>query len=72
MYLVFFRWAQANREKLLEQNSSLEFRLHRLHFIDLLQQGVLKQEEAITYARQNFQHLAEQHEKGVVFDLFFI
>lgn len=43
-----------------------------MHFIDLLQQGVLKQEEAITYARQNFQHLAEQHEKGIVFNLFFI
>ncbi|XP_015917145.1 E3 ubiquitin-protein ligase RMND5A isoform X1 [Parasteatoda tepidariorum] len=58
-------WAQSNREKLLEQSSSLEFRLHRLHFIDLLQQGVFKQEEAISYARKNFQHLAVQHEKEI-------
>ncbi|XP_054719859.1 LOW QUALITY PROTEIN: E3 ubiquitin-protein ligase RMND5A-like [Uloborus diversus] len=58
-------WAQSNRKKLLEQNSSLEFRLHRLHFIDLLQQGVFKQEEAIGYARKNFQHLAAQHEKDI-------
>lgn len=59
------QWAEANRQKLLEQNSSLEFRLHRLHFIDLLQQGILKQEEAISYARKNFQHLAVQHEKDI-------
>ncbi|KFM79655.1 Protein RMD5-like protein, partial [Stegodyphus mimosarum] len=58
-------WAQSNRKKLLEQNSSLEFRLHRLHFIDLLQQGIFKQEEAISYARKNFQHLAVQHEKDI-------
>ncbi|KAG8195678.1 hypothetical protein JTE90_003823 [Oedothorax gibbosus] len=58
-------WAQSNRTKLLEQSSSLEFRLHRLHFIELLQQGVFKQDEAINYARKNFQHLATQHEKDI-------
>ncbi|GFY73126.1 e3 ubiquitin-protein ligase RMND5A [Trichonephila inaurata madagascariensis] len=58
-------WAKSNRSKLLEQNSSLEFRLHRLNFITLLQQGIFKQDEAIAYARKNFQHLASQHEKDI-------
>ncbi|GIY72084.1 e3 ubiquitin-protein transferase RMND5A [Caerostris extrusa] len=47
---AFNVWAQNNRSKLNEQNSSLEFRLHRLNFIELLQQGVFKQDEAIAYA----------------------
>lgn len=59
------QWAQSNRQKLQDQSSSLEFRLHRLHFIDLLQKGSAMQEEAIVYARQNFQHLALQHEKDI-------
>lgn len=59
------QWAQSNRQKLQDQSSSLEFRLHRLHFIDLLQKGSAMQEEAIVYARKNFQHLALQHEKDI-------
>ncbi|XP_023213481.1 protein RMD5 homolog A-like isoform X1 [Centruroides sculpturatus] len=58
-------WARLNRNKLQEQNSSLEFKLHRLHFIELLQKGMKHQEAAIYYARENFQHLASHHEKEI-------
>lgn len=47
------------------QNSSLEFKLHRLHFIRLVQQGPCKQTEAILYARQNLTQFVGRHEKEV-------
>ncbi|KAL8580448.1 hypothetical protein ACOMHN_001217 [Nucella lapillus] len=53
-------WAQANRERLAEENSSLEFKLHRLHFINLLREGYAVQQDALEYAR-NFAPFAAQH-----------
>lgn len=47
------------------QNSSLEFKLHRLHFIRLVQQGPSKQREAILYARQNLTQFVGRYEKEV-------
>ena len=58
-----FRWAQENRAKLSSQHSSLEFKLHRLHFIDLVKQGAHKQLEALNYARQ-FAAFASSHQTG--------
>uniref|UniRef100_S4R9W6 Required for meiotic nuclear division 5 homolog B n=1 Tax=Petromyzon marinus TaxID=7757 RepID=S4R9W6_PETMA len=57
-------WAVSNRERLLAQNSSLEFKLHRLYFIQLLSGGGTKQREALEYAR-NFQPFASQHQKDI-------
>lgn len=57
------RWAVSNREMLMAQNSSLEFKLHRLYFISLLMGGTANQREALQYAK-NFQPFALNHQKG--------
>ncbi|XP_053575798.1 E3 ubiquitin-protein transferase RMND5B isoform X2 [Bombina bombina] len=57
-------WAISHRQRLRELNSSLEFRLHRLHFISLLSGGPHKQVEALTYAR-HFQPFASLHKKDI-------
>lgn len=59
------QWAIANRERLRQQNSNLEFKLHRLQFIELLKGGVENQMKLITYARQYFQPLASKHEREI-------
>lgn len=59
------QWAIRNREQLRAQNSNLEFKLHRLQFIELLSRGVENQAEIIRYARDNFQHLADRHEREI-------
>lgn len=59
----FFSWAQTNRVRLQAQGSSLEFKLHRLRFISLVEQGYEKQTEALFYAR-NFEPFAITHTKG--------
>jgi len=50
------RWAVANRAELEKIGSPLEFRLHRVQFIDLLAAG--KQQEALAYARAHFAEFA--------------
>lgn len=62
-FCLFFRWAVSNREMLIAQNSSLEFKLHRLYFISLLMGGTTNQREALQYAK-NFQPFALNHQKG--------
>ena len=62
--MLFFSWALANRDLLEEKSSSLEFKLHRLHFIDLLKQGPEKQIETLNYTKQ-FARFAYQHTKGL-------
>lgn len=61
--LCLIRWAVTNRQRLLDLNSSLEFKLHRLYFISLLSGGIGKQMEALQYAR-HFQPFASQHQRG--------
>lgn len=61
---MFFRWAVTNRQRLLDLNSSLEFKLHRLFFISLLSGGISNQMEALQYAR-HFQPFASQHQRGI-------
>lgn len=59
-------WAARNRDALISQSSNLEFKLHRLQFIEnMIDGGIGKQIDLITYARQNLQPLAERHEKEV-------
>ena len=58
------KWAEAHREALLERSSSLEFKLHRLHFLNLVSEGPEKQSEAITYVRKHFPPYVNQHETG--------
>ena len=64
-YDIFLRcsWAAANRAALEHQGSSLEFKLHRLHFIDLVSHGPSFQLEALSYSR-NFAPFAASHAKG--------
>ncbi|NWX10521.1 RMD5A protein, partial [Caloenas nicobarica] len=62
--LVSSRWAVSNREMLMAQNSSLEFKLHRLYFISLLMGGTANQREALQYAK-NFQPFALNHQKDI-------
>ncbi|XP_024433611.2 E3 ubiquitin-protein transferase RMND5B isoform X2 [Desmodus rotundus] len=57
-------WAVSHRQPLLELNSSLEFKLHRLHFIHLLAGGPDKQLEALNYAR-HFQPFARLHQRDI-------
>ncbi|XP_026278650.1 E3 ubiquitin-protein ligase RMND5A [Frankliniella occidentalis] len=58
-------WASAHRESLETQNSSLEFKLHRLQFIGLIQEGAARQNEAIQYARTHFGQFVRRHEKEI-------
>ncbi|XP_050439222.1 E3 ubiquitin-protein transferase RMND5B-like isoform X1 [Adelges cooleyi] len=54
--------------KILQQfykSSSLEFKLHRLAFLTLIQKGVEHQTKAVAYARANFGQFVEKHEKEV-------
>jgi hypothetical protein len=57
------RWCSKNSKELKEINSNLEFNLHRLNFIKLVQQGVSKQHEALKYSR-NFTPFAAKCSKG--------
>jgi len=57
-------WCRVNSEQLKELNSFLEFNLHRLNFIQLIQQGVSKQGEALIYAR-NFSPFANKCQKEI-------
>ncbi|CAG8541111.1 7891_t:CDS:2 [Ambispora gerdemannii] len=52
-------WARSEREKLEKRGSSLEFQLHRLHFIQYLRNQ--SRYEALHYAQLNFQYFQTQH-----------
>lgn len=43
----------------------MEFKLHRLQFIRLVQQGPSKQSEALAYARKHLTQFVDRHEKEV-------
>jgi len=58
------KWSGENRQALLQQGSSLEFKLHRLAFLNLIKEGPTQQSQAITYARTNFTQFVKRHEKG--------
>jgi len=56
-------FSQAGGRQSVQQKSSLELRLHKLKFVDLLRQG--SKMEAIRYARQNFPSFVQGQEKEV-------
>lgn len=61
--LCIFRWAQGNRDELNKRNSPLDFKLHRLQFIELIKNGAIKQREVLEYARK-LAPFAQVHTKG--------
>ena len=56
-------WAKARHSELRARGSSLEFKLHRLVFLDLMREG--RQQDALIYSR-NFSPFAPDHAKGTV------
>ncbi|XP_075223460.1 required for meiotic nuclear division 5 protein souji [Lycorma delicatula] len=58
-------WARSHRETLEAQNSSLEFKLHQLQFIGLIQKGSSCQTDAINYARTHLSQFVQRHEKEI-------
>ncbi|RYR71528.1 hypothetical protein Ahy_A02g005779 isoform B [Arachis hypogaea] len=53
-------WVSANREKLPQNGTNLELRIHRLQFIELLRNG--NRADALKYARTYLAPLASLHE----------
>lgn len=58
-------WTNENREHLQRTDSSLEFRLHRLRFIELLRGGIQNQMELINYSRTHFTPHARRHQSEI-------
>ncbi|KAF7995065.1 hypothetical protein HCN44_004537 [Aphidius gifuensis] len=58
-------WAKNHRDELMSQSSSLEFKLHRLQFVRLVEQGPSSQAEAVMYARKNLTQFVSRYEKEV-------
>ncbi|KAL1122606.1 hypothetical protein AAG570_002936 [Ranatra chinensis] len=58
-------WAQKHKSSLEKQSSSLEFKLHQLRFIGLIEKGAACQNEAIQYARTYFSQFVHSHEKDI-------
>ena len=58
-----YSWVEVHREELIKMNSSLEFKLHRLKFVTLLDSGMLQ--EALQYSKL-FGQFANKHKKGDV------
>ncbi|GLJ30184.1 hypothetical protein SUGI_0597000 [Cryptomeria japonica] len=52
-------WASVHRDELLQKGSSLEFKLHRLRFLQIVQGG--SRNDALQYARSFFALFASQH-----------
>ncbi|XP_060844989.1 E3 ubiquitin-protein ligase RMND5A-like [Rhopalosiphum padi] len=55
-------------KKILQQfykSSALEFKLHQLAFLSIIQKGVEHQTEAVTYARANFSQFVDRYEKEI-------
>ncbi|OAY33532.1 protein RMD5 homolog [Manihot esculenta] len=53
------KWAAANSNKLKENGSDLQLKLHRLQFLEILQNG--RRGESLTYARTHFAPFAANH-----------
>lgn len=58
-------WATQHSMELEAKNSSLEFKLHRLAFLQILEKGLQSQAEAIGYARTNFSKFVDRFEKDI-------
>lgn len=58
-------WCRAYSSELNVRNSSLEFKLHRLAYLQLLEKGVNAQAEAIAYTRAHFNKFIKCYEKEI-------
>lgn len=58
-------WASRYSDELDARNSTLEFKLHRLAFMQILNGGIHAQTEAISYARTNFAKFVKRFEKEI-------
>lgn len=47
-------WSARYSDQLAEKNSALEFKLHKIAFLQIVSRGIDAQKEAIAYARNNF------------------
>lgn len=56
-------WAARFSNELEARNSSLEFKLHRLAFLQIIGSGVTAQNEAISYARRNLTKFVTKYQK---------
>lgn len=56
-------WATKYSNELDAKNSSLEFKLHRLAFLQIVKKGVNAQSEAINYARHNLSKFVSKYQK---------
>ncbi|KAF9202037.1 hypothetical protein BGZ49_007774 [Haplosporangium sp. Z 27] len=52
-------WAMRHRQELEKKSSTLEFRLHRQRYIQLLE--AQQAQDAVSYARQNFAYFGNRH-----------
>ncbi|XP_023161080.2 E3 ubiquitin-protein ligase RMND5A [Drosophila hydei] len=59
------KWAIRHSSQLLERHSLIEFRLHRMRFMQLVSYGLESQHEAILYARNHFQKFAVRYEHEI-------
>ncbi|XP_030565124.1 E3 ubiquitin-protein transferase RMND5A [Drosophila novamexicana] len=59
------KWAIRHSSQLMERHSLIEFRLHRMRFMQLVSYGLESQHEAIVYARTNFQKFAVRYEHEI-------
>lgn len=58
-------WVKQYSSELDDRKSPLEFKLHRLAYLQLLEQGVNYQAEAIAYTRANFNKFIQRFEKEI-------
>lgn len=56
-------WATNHSRQLEDRHSTLEFKLHRLAFLQILQGGLASQNEAIIYARNNLSKFVQKFQK---------
>lgn len=58
-------WSNRHSNELRARNSSLEFELHRLTFLQIISRGMPGQTEAILYARNNFYKFVDHFEHEI-------
>ncbi|EDW56555.1 E3 ubiquitin-protein ligase RMND5A [Drosophila sechellia] len=59
------KWAKMYSQQLSDRHSLIEFRLHRMRFMQLVSYGLDSQREAISYARLNFKKFAVRYEHEI-------
>ncbi|XP_061400956.1 E3 ubiquitin-protein ligase RMND5A [Musca vetustissima] len=58
-------WTSRYSNELIAKNSTLEFKLHRLAFLQIISKGITAQHEAIAYARNNFHKFIDRFEQEI-------